>query len=185
MTRRRVFTIVAALLVLFACFDVGKGMFWLPAIASHHGDGEFHDLSRRAVPFAIPGYSVTMPEFDLGKPHRAEYRVGGLANIGRKCGVHLAIRDHNDRWWGDTRDVGGKVKLDLLDSQGRTVVSVTGRLGDYIWWGFSDLHVLYQMEKSFFNPNSDEEYSLRFEYEPDPRLEGYKGFVYVRSGGNK
>lgn len=185
MNRRRAMMIAVALLVLFACFGVGKGMFWLPSIACHHGDGDFQDLSRRAGPFAIPGYCVKMPELDLGKPHRAEYRLGGLANIGRKCGVHLAIRDHNDRWWGDTRDVGGKVKLDLVDSQGRTVVSVTGRLGEYIWWGFSDLHVLYQMEKSFFSPDSGEEYSLQFEYEPDPRLEGYKGFVYVRSGGNK
>jgi hypothetical protein len=184
MNRRRVLTIAVVLLVLFACLGVGKGMFWLPAIPNHHGDGEFHNLSRRAGPFAIPGYCVTMPEFDLGKPHKAEYRIGGLANIDRKCGVHLAIRDHNDRWWEHTRDMGGKVKLDLVDSKGRTVVSVTGRLGEYTWWGFSDLHVLYQMEKSFFTPDSGEEYRIQFEYEPDPRLEGYKGFVYVRSGGS-
>ena len=27
-------------------------------------------------------------------------------------------------------------------------MSVSGRLGDYDWWGFSDLHALYQMDKS-------------------------------------
>ena len=184
MSRPRVLTIAVAVVVLVACFGVGRGMFWLPAIASHHGDGNFQDLSRRAGPFAIPGYCVKMPEFDLGNPHQVEYRLGGLANIGRKCGVHLAIRDHAG-WWTDTRHLDGKVKLDLIDSRGYEVVSVTGRLRDYIWWGFSDLHVLYQMDKSFFSPESEQEYRLRFAYEPDPRLAGYKGFVYVRSGGSK
>ncbi len=161
-------------------------MFWLPAIPSHHGDGVFQDLSRRAGPFAIPGYCISMPEFDLANRHQAEYRLGGLANIGRTCGVHLAIRDHDDRWWwNETRLLNGKVQLDLLNSHGQAVVSVSGRLGDYIWWGFSDLHALYQMDKSFFSPDSAEEYRLRFSYEPDPRLAGYKGFVYVRSGGSK
>ena len=160
-------------------------MFWLPAIASHHGDGEFRDLLCRAGPFAIPGYCVSLPEFDLGKTHHAEYRLGGLTNFGQECGVHLAIRDHDDRWWSDTTYLDGKVNLDLIDSQGHTVVSVAGRLGDYIWWGFSDLHVLYQTDNSYFSPDSGEEYRLRFAYEPDPRLAGYKGFVYVRSGGNK
>jgi hypothetical protein len=126
-----------------------------------------------------------MPEFDLGNPHQAAYRVGGLTNIGRKCGLHLAIHDHDDRWWSDTRHLDGKVKLELIDSKGQIIVSVTGRLGDYIWWGFSDLHVPYQMEKSFFSPDSGEENRIPFAYEPDARLAGYKGFVYVRSGGNK
>jgi hypothetical protein len=158
----------------------------MPAIASHHGDGVFHDLSRRGVlSVVIPGYSISMPGFDLGKPHRAEYRFGGLANIGPKCGVHLAIRDHTGRWWIETRHLNGSVHLELLNSHGQPVVNVSGRLGDYTWWGFSDLHVLYQRDKSFFKPDSKEEYCLRFSYEPDPALAGYKGFVYVRSGGNK
>jgi hypothetical protein len=79
----------------------------------------------------------------------------------------------------------GKVKLELLNSQEEVIVNVKGRLGDYIWWGFDDLHVLYQLDKSYFNPDSDEEYRIRFSYEPDARLTGYKGFVYVRSGGKK
>ena len=185
MSRRRALKFAVGAVVLCACFCVCRGMFWLPAIPSHHGDGAFQDLSRRAGPFAISGYCISMPEFDLANPQQAEYRFGGLANIGRRCGVHLAIRDHDHRWWGETRGVGGKLQLDLLDSQGRIVVSVSGRLGDYVWWGFSDLHALYQMDKSFFSPDPGEEYRLRFSYEPDAKLAGYKGFVYVRSGGNK
>src|SRR5687768_2531372 len=104
MSRRKALTIAAGTLAILACFGIGRRMFWLPAIASHHGDGDFQDLSRRAGPFLIPGYCIKMPEFDMGNPHQAEYRVGGLTDIGSKCGVHLAIRDHDDRWWTeDTR----------------------------------------------------------------------------------
>jgi hypothetical protein len=126
-----------------------------------------------------------MPEFDLGKPHRAEYRLAGLANIGRNCGVHLAIRDHDRRWWGETRQLEGQLRMEMVNSRGQSVVNVSGRLGDYRWWGFSDLHSLYQIDKSFFIPDSEEEYRLRIFYAPDERLAGYTGFVYVRSGGSK
>jgi len=183
--RRKALIITVTLVLVLASFGIGRDWLRLLAIASHHGDGDFQDLSRSVGPLAIPGYCVSMPEFDLGSPQHAVYRFGGLANIGRKCGVHLAIRDHDNRWWTDTRHLDGKVDLDLTDSQGHTVVSVTGRLGDYIWWGFGDLHVLYQIDNSFFTPDSGEEYCLRFAYEPDARLAGYKAFVYVRSGGNK
>lgn len=32
---------------------------------------------------------------------------------------------------------------------------------------------------------ADEEYRLRLTYAPDPGLAGYKGFVYLSSGGSK
>jgi hypothetical protein len=185
MSRRRVLTMAVATLALFACLNIAFGMLWLPAIPNHRGDGSFQDLSRRAGPFAVPGYSISMPEFDLAKPHEAEYQIAGLANIDRECGVHLAIRDHDGRWWGDTSQLGGKVQIGLVDTDGHVILSLSGRLGDFTWWRFSDLHALYQMDKSFFNPVSAKEYRLRFTYEPDPQLAGYKGFVYIRSGGNK
>jgi hypothetical protein len=123
---------VVAVVVLFACFDIGRSMFWLPSIPSHHGDGVFQDLSHRAGPFPVTGYCISMAEFELANPHQAEYRLGGLPNIGRTCGVHLAIRDHDDRWYGETRHLNGKVQLDLLNSHEQAVVSVCARLGDYI-----------------------------------------------------
>jgi hypothetical protein len=162
-------------------------MFWLPAIASHRGDGVFQDISWRAGVLAVSGYCISMPEFDLAKPHQAEYGLGGLTNIGRQCGVHLAIRDPDYRWGWDRRaeQLGARVQLELLNSQGQPVVNVSGRLGDYIWSGFRDLDVLYQRDKSFFKPDSTEEYRLRVAYEPDSRLAGFKGLVFVRSGGSK
>ena len=177
---------------LAVCFYIGRCMFWLPAIPSHHADGVFEDISRRLNLFAMPGYCIKMPEFDLGKAHQAEYRLGGLTNLGVRCGVHLAIRDPEYRWWGtrDTGELDGKLRLDLLDSKGEVVVRVTDRLGDYTWTGLGGVMWLYKMnrfpkEGSFFRPEIDEEYRIRLAYEPDPRLAGYKGFAYVRTARGK
>jgi len=172
--------VVAALLGLGA---LGSFCVWscgLPPIPPHRGDGEFRDISHRAGPFPLRGYTVSMPEFDLGQPLEAEYRVAGLAEIGPECGVHLAIRGFN----GSGNGLGGELRLELIDSKERAVVSVAGKLGDYTWWGFNDVNVLYQSGKSFFRPDPQESYRIRFSYTPDPRLAGQKGFVYLRCGGN-
>ena len=185
MRGRRAFIVAVATIALLGCFTYIYSMFWLPSIPEHEGDGTFENLSRRAGPFALPGYSVSMPEFDLAKPHRAEYRVAGLTNIGQECGVYLAIRDHDNHWWGETGHMDGSLELELLDSHEQSLVTVRGRLGDYTWWGFSDLHVLYQLHKSRFTVDTKEAYRVVINYQPDSRLAGYKGFVYVRSGGGK
>jgi hypothetical protein len=185
MTRRRVGGLALIVAVAISCPFLAWSCFALPSVSGYHGDGTFLNLSRRAGPFAIPGYSISMPEFDLGHPHRAEYRVAGLANIGRKCGVYLALHDPGGRWgWGDTKALAGEVQLELRDSGLRTLVNVRGKLGDYIWYGFRDTHALYQMDRSFFVPDSREEYTVRVSYSPDPRLAGYEGFVYLECGGH-
>jgi hypothetical protein len=154
---------------------------------SHLGDGAFQNLSRRAGPFPIPGYSIRMPEFDLAQPFSAEYRVAGLTDIGRECGVYLAIHDSADHWLrSPTRQLRGNVRLELFDSGGRPVVQVEGELGTFIWMDRGDqpgLHGLYKMDESFFYPRSREEYVLRLSYLPDPKLIGYKGCAYLLCGG--
>jgi hypothetical protein len=154
-------------------------------VPSHRGDGTFQDVSWFAGPLPIPGYTVTMPELDLGSPHELEYRLAGLTDIGRPCGVYLVIRDHDRGLGRDTKKFDGELRLELLDSRGLRVVDVSGRLGDFIWWGFDDRHGLYQSDRSFFIPDANEEYRLRLTYAPDPRLAGYKGFVYLKSSAGK
>ena len=135
----------------------------------------------------MPGYSINMPEFDLANPLQADYRVSGLTNVGHNCGIYLAIHDHDGRWWDSTktRELNGMLQLTLIDSRDQVVVNVSGRLGDFIWWGARDMHGLYQMAKSFFSANKGEEYRFRIAYQPDPKLAGYKGFACIRSPRQK
>jgi hypothetical protein len=191
MSSRRIKAIIGlavAVLVCTYCFNVGYLMLWLPAVSPHEGDGRFVNLSRRAGPLAVPGYGIEMPEFDLAQAMRAEYSVSKLPVIGRKCGVHLGLRDANGTFITHDTPAGGWLSIELLDSRFRTIAKADGRLGDYIWAGVGEkiyLHYLYQMDHSFFDVDSGETYRLRFSYEPDPRLAGYKGFAYFRCGGHK
>src|SRR5262245_51767930 len=104
MSRRRVLIAVATI-ALFACLNIAWGMFFLPTIPPHRGDGTFQNISRRAGPFAIPGYSISMPEFDLAEPHQAEYRVADLANIGGDCMLYLSINDPEYKWLFKHREI--------------------------------------------------------------------------------
>src|SRR5262249_17068070 len=122
----------------------------------------------------------------LSKPHSAEYRLTKLPQGRQECGIYLAISDPDRTWWNsDTKGLGGEVRFEMIDSKGNAVVSVRGRLGDYIWSGSGEFRTLYQMDKSFFVTDNDESYYLRFSYEPEPRLASHQGLVYLRCGGRK
>jgi len=178
--RRRVKIAIAACLLLGGFF-IARHLL-LPPVPAHRGDGSFRDTSFFFWVLPIRGYSITMPEFDLSQPIEAEYRLASLTDIGKECGVYLAIRDR--QWSGETKQIGGQLRFELLDSQGHVVTDVSGRLGEF-WWATSGRRSeLYQLDKSFFTPRSGEEYRLRLFYTPDPSLVGHKGFVYLRSGGS-
>ena len=180
-------TIVIAVVLIASAMQVwvGSRFFWLPPMNQHSGDGNFQDLSYRIGPLAMPAYAVSMPEFDLGTNLETQYRVQGLPSS-RRCGVHLAIRDPQLRWWDDTMAISqlkGELSLELLDSKGKTLVKVNGNLGSYTWWGLGRerIHVLYKNKQSFFAADPAEAYTIRFRYSPDPCMAGYKGFVYLLS----
>src|SRR5262245_41160925 len=123
MSRRRAVKVALVVVVLLGCLVIGRRMFGLPPVPSHRGDGTVEDLCGRTGPVAIRGYSISMREFDLSNPHQADNHLAGLADIGLECGVYLAIRDHDNRLWGDARHLDGGVQLELLDSRQRSVVS--------------------------------------------------------------
>ncbi|MFL5406089.1 MAG: hypothetical protein ACJ79O_09565 [Myxococcales bacterium] len=183
MRKRRAVKIAVVAVLLLGCFFLARRLL-LPPVPSHRGDGTFHDISWWS-PLPTRGYSISMPDLDLATAHQLEYRLADLTDIGRPCGVYLVILDHDQGLGRDTKQFDGHLQLELIDSQNRPVVDVSGRLGDFIWWGWDHRHGLYQPDRSFFTLDEDEEYRLRVSYAPDPRLAGYQGFVSVRSGGIK
>lgn len=169
---------IALLLAALALLSAGCA-----APLPHRGDGTFKDLSGFIGPTYIRGYSIRMPEFDLAEAHEAEYQVSQLRDIGYDCKVFLAI-DASTRVGEYQDDVDGYLDLELRDSQDNVVMSVQGRLGDFIWACGGD-YKLYQLDKSSFSPDPREDYTLRISYSPDARLNGLKGAVLLRSGGGK
>lgn len=151
--------------------------------AAHQGDGVFADLSGKAGPL-IRGYAISMPEFDLGEPFKAEYRLSKVPSIGRECGVYLVIPRRAGEFLKDEKHCDGSLRLELTDSRGSTVMSADGRLGDYTW-ALGGRYELYQLDETFFTPDPAEQYVLRVSYEPDPRLEHMHGHIYLQSGGYK
>jgi len=125
-----------------------------------------------------------MPEFDLGKSHQAEYRLANMSDIAKPCGIYLAIVPRDRKIVNNTKEFDGFLQFDLVNSKGVSVTSVSGRLGDY-WWAQGGNCELYQLDKSFFSPVPAEKYLLRITYSPDSKLEGMRGFVYLRCGGSK
>lgn len=166
-------------LLAWCCLDA----FVFRSVAPHQGDGEFENLSRRFGPFALSGYGIDMPEFDLGKPFEGEYKVAGLARLHRRCGVYLATRDARF----DRSAKGGNLRLEVTDSTGQSLVAVSGDLHSYICWSQysrdSEIHGFYRLEDSFFFPNPHETYRIKVSYAPCPSLVQYKGFVHLRCGG--
>ncbi len=195
MKRRRLYR--AGLLggLAFTCAFLGYDCFVRPSVRlhqiqshSHQGDGVFEDLSWRAGIFPITGYSIRFTEFDLGREYEASFRFSHVPNIGKACGVYLAIRD-SDGYWLFDRHIKqlqqGTMQLELLDSRGAMIAQTGGKLKDCNWYSCRDFHGLYRQQESFFTPRTDEEYTLRIAYHPDPKLASYKGFGHLLCGGSK
>jgi hypothetical protein len=179
--------LVAACLLVLSFGALGYRLLALrQPLVPHRGDGTFREFS------PVRGYSIRLPEFDLGEPYQAKFRLAGLPDIGKKCGIYLAIEDPGDRWLrseGQKR-LSGSLRLELLDSGGTTMAQASGNLRDYIWGHWRDAHKmdahrLYQMGACYFVPVEAEEYLLRIGYSPDPALASLKGFAYLECGGSK
>lgn len=188
MRRRHLYKVGLSVSLALICTALGYSCFAFPSIQPHRGDGVFQDLSRRASIFPITGYSIRFAKFDLGHEYEASFHFSHIPSIGKKCGVYLAVRDPDGYWLFDKHVKQlqeGTMQLQLLDSRGATVVQTGGSLKDYTWYGCRDLHALYRLKESFFAPRTDEEYTFRIVYHPDPKLALYEGFGYLLCGGSK
>lgn len=163
---------------------VGYHLFARKSIPPHQGDGRFEDLSRRVGPFWLPGYSITLPEFDLTNEHETSFRVANLADINAKCMVYFGFHDaeYAIDW---ERATIGEISIEVSDSSGQSVVKINGAPRDFIWYGFGDPYLLYMLNQSSFYPAPEEHYVVRLSYRPDPVLKSRKGFVFLKCGGHK
>lgn len=136
------------------------------------------------------GYSVTFPEFDMGREYKASFQFSRFPTIGRKCGVYLAFHDPSNYFNAISKRERAKlleatVRIELLDDSGQRAVDIEGKLQDFVWYGFKDLHALYLTDRSFFTPDTSREYLLRVRYRPDERLAQFRGFAYLECDGGK
>jgi hypothetical protein len=170
---------------------IGYRCLPLAPLPAASGDGEFTDLSWRARACFVPvidvrGYAVTMPRFELGKDHTAAYRVARLPDIGRQCNLYLAIDDPQGRWLmrdEEIRELRGKLRLEVIDGDGRVIHHADGPLSDYIWGYWREANRLHQTDALSFRPQPNEEYTLRVVYQADPTLATYWGYCYLECGG--
>src|SRR5205085_5162842 len=143
-------------LVSFCCANC----LWMRAIPPHRGNGQFENVARRYGFAAVPGYTVSMPKFDLGQDFKGEYQVAGMANVGTGT-LYLGLRDAPFEIWTNSRDFEGWLDLEMVDKNGKAIVSVSGKLGEYVWFGTGNLNALYQSPQSHFRPIINEEYRIR------------------------
>lgn len=188
--KKRLLAVCASILLAsFISYIIIQFLFHSPTIQGHQGDGKLKDLSRRLGPFAIPGYSIQMPELDLEKPKNTEYHLTGLPNINRRCFVYFAISTDESNWQKKLHEnIHARIQLEIHNSSGHVLVSLTGRLSDFTAYSSSSLNfvALYPNgSNSSFIADPQEEYIVRLVYTPDPNLKHFKGFIYVECGGHK
>lgn len=179
MNRKRIILLVAMSIAVSLCLWQSWLAFVVQVTPPHQGDGEFRDISRRAGPFAINGYEISMPKFSLDQAFQAEYHVSGLTRLHAKCGIYLGVNDN--RFAGSA--MGGRLHLTATDKSGKIVVDANGRLEDFYCWSTGQEHGFYRLNDSFFIPSPNETYRIRIDYVPSPSLNEYQGYIRIRCGG--
>lgn len=171
----------------------------------YSGVGDFKEVSLTIPGKVIPGFEITLPEFDLSSAQMAEYRLGRLPTIpGAATSISLAVECRDAAEMKELssrsirRDAGlpfapspwaGSLQVSLSDVNGRTIWKTTDRIEEMSslpgharrgWLGSTQR--VWDIPRE---PNT--EVILRFEYRPDasrPQL-ARKAYFYLRAGGSK
>lgn len=188
MTKRRAIKIVLFFVIGAFVLSAARRLFVPPNFSSHQGDGQFKDISRRVGIFVNEGYSISMPEFDLSKPHQAEYKVAALPRIGERIyRIYLVIPDENQTLDNERIGCESMISVQLSDSLKNTLFTVGGHLQSLDRSTRMDREgaQFFQIANTHGNLNSREKYTFTVSYTPDPKLAGYQGYVYFRVGATK
>jgi hypothetical protein len=140
-------------------------------------------------PLEVPAYSISFPEFDLGKRHEATYKVSSLPSIGKSCTLFLAVEDPDNRWFmrdDEISQLTGKLMIEVLDARGNVLSRAEDKLGRFVWGNWLGAHRLYYMPEQDpqprFIPDPSEKYTCRIKYSGDPQLDSLKGYLYFQCG---
>jgi hypothetical protein len=161
----------------------------LRPLSPHEGDGTFKDVSWRFpydhFGFAVWGYLISFPDFDLDRDYEAEFNVANLPDIGNEVLVFLAVNDPGHTI-GTFKDGLATVwEYEVVNSEGHVVVADKRPLKDFIWSEPSRLGDTYGIyELRWFQPRKGERYTIRVCYQSDSRLRPFKGRVYLECGGS-
>ena len=169
----RLFKVVYWAIVVTVATMILFRLFSLPSIPAHEGDGLFEDRSQRIGPFANPGYSISMVDFDLADEQNIEYQISNLPNIGRNCNIYFAIfqprgaRKREPRWGGEATIV-----ITMFDTKKKVVAKIDSHLSNLTIMEVSNRNAffLYQRENGVFLPDPAEKYTSRVSYDPDADL---------------
>lgn len=192
-SRRNALCIIAFAIVATLVSWRAYGLFAMPAVEPHAGDGQFKNHSWRFPHdrFGVPvaGYTIDFEKFDLGRPFEATYRIEQLPTFGNRVGVYLSVVDVHGKYdrLEARKSLAAVVEISVVDQNGVVVSEVEQPLGKLIWAGGeggADTHGLYDLDDSFFAPAEGGRYEIRIRYRPDPQLSGMSGFVHIRCGGS-
>jgi hypothetical protein len=190
--RGRVALLVSCALVMSACGRCGWGTHYVRGIRGYSGDGVISNVSVPSGLFGARGYIIDFPKFDLGHRYEATYHFSGVPTLGRaKAEIVLMIEDprgYKAFEVDQLKDAAkGTLKCSLIDSSARVVTEFACPLKDLTWsspiYGRLGYALYdYELDKSFFQPDSTEKYTLAVEYSGDETLGGKTGWIYVWCG---
>ncbi len=135
------------------------------------------DISLRFLWYKIRGYQISFPSFPLNSPTSEEYTLANLPTL-PYCGLYLGINGPKEK-----TNVG-HWNLTLLGTAGDSLREVSLNTDQMIWAsGSRDDFNLYDLDKSFFDPQDKQAYTVRIKFTPSSSNTVGTGALFIRCGG--
>jgi hypothetical protein len=180
------------------------------AISNYSGDGEIKAMPYYGFWQRGGGYTVRFKPIKLDRPNHLVYHFAGIPKMAWHVDVFFAIKDLRE-WtdkslykfyqepsqveWAKTNqlkfanydDLNGTLAMSLKDKNGKVIFEFQHKLSELIWSraGLGPWELYDRDFKSSFAANSNVEYTLEINIEPDPALKDDEGYVLFRSGGKE
>lgn len=170
--------------MISGCGRCGWGTYYRRGINGYSGDGKIYDVSQGSGFLGGRGYVIQFPTFDLGERHQAEFQLSHLPTLGNaRAQISLLIEDPT------VEERKGSLHAEttcLLKNSSGTVVAEFSQTLDTLIWS-SPVHgrrghALYNLDRSFFRPQSNTRYTLTVFYSGEPQIKGTTGYFYIWCG---